>query len=123
MPIIRKLISLGASKITLPSSWLKYKENELNTIIEQVTIEINEVLKITPYVPRLSNQIAKKPKCDSCLRTSHHEVCSSEFLNHSTDRADYIQEAVSDKNELDNPSPASTLFRDTRRREGDDKGA
>ena len=124
MPIIRKLISLGASKaVTLPKGWLTYKENELGTIIEHVTIEINEVLKITPYIPCQTNQIAMKPNRDSCLATTLHEVRSIEVLNHSTDRADCIQDAISEKNELDNPSPFSPLVKDTHRREGGDEGA
>ncbi|MEM3551029.1 MAG: hypothetical protein QXN87_02255 [Candidatus Bathyarchaeia archaeon] len=51
MPIIRKLIPIGASKaVTLPKTWLEYFEKELGKPIKAVAIEVDKELKIIPYI-------------------------------------------------------------------------
>jgi len=51
MPIIRKLIRIGASKaITLPKTWLEYFEKEFGKPIKYVAIEVDRELKIVPYI-------------------------------------------------------------------------
>jgi antitoxin component of MazEF toxin-antitoxin module len=51
MPIIRKVIEIGNSKaICIPKSWFTYYENETGQPIENVAIEVNRVLKITPMI-------------------------------------------------------------------------
>lgn len=53
MPIIRKVIDVGRSKaVTIPKSWLEYYEREKGEVIEAVAIEVNEVLTITPFLPK-----------------------------------------------------------------------
>jgi len=53
MPIIRKLIPIGASKaITLPKTWLEYFEKELGKPIKYVAIEVDSELKIVPYIEK-----------------------------------------------------------------------
>ncbi len=51
MPIIRKLIPLGASKaMTLPKTWLEYFEKELGRPIKFVAIEVDKELKVITYI-------------------------------------------------------------------------
>jgi len=53
LPIIRKVIDVGRSKaVTIPKSWLQYYEKEKGETIKQVTIEVNEVLRIAPFLPK-----------------------------------------------------------------------
>jgi len=53
MPLIRKLIDLRTCKaVVIPKSWLRYFEAKLGTPIELVAIEVDEALKITPYVEK-----------------------------------------------------------------------
>jgi len=59
MPIIRKVIEIGNSKaVCIPKSWFEYFENESGHKISEVTIEVNRVLKISPFIPKRKN--AKK---------------------------------------------------------------
>lgn len=53
MPIIRKIIDVGKTSkaVILPKSWLDYYEKEKGKSIEEVTIEVNEILKIAPFLP------------------------------------------------------------------------
>jgi hypothetical protein len=52
LPIIRKVISVGAAKgITLPISWFRYNEEKLGHTITMVIIEINKEIKVLPYIP------------------------------------------------------------------------
>lgn len=53
MPIIRKIMEVGNSKvISLPKSWLEFYERDIGKRIEHVTIEVNKELKILPYLPK-----------------------------------------------------------------------
>ncbi|RLI19439.1 hypothetical protein DRO54_08470 [Candidatus Bathyarchaeota archaeon] len=53
MPIIRKVIELGNSKVVaLPKSWVNFYEQEAGVRVELVAIEVNEELKIRPYIPK-----------------------------------------------------------------------
>jgi protein tyrosine/serine phosphatase len=58
MPIIRKVMDLRTSRaITLPKSWLEYFEKESGQEINEVAIEVDRVLTISPIF-----QIKKKEK-------------------------------------------------------------
>ena len=49
MPIIRKIIPIGGSKgITIPSDWLEWIERTTGQKITEVTIEVSDVLIISP---------------------------------------------------------------------------
>ena len=53
MPLIRKIIVVGGSKaVTIPKDWLEYYEKEFGKPIENVAVEVNEVLKIMPLIPK-----------------------------------------------------------------------
>jgi hypothetical protein len=54
LPIVRKIISVGKTSkaVIIPKSWLDYFESEAGKPIENVAIEVNRVLKITPIVPK-----------------------------------------------------------------------
>lgn len=53
MPILRKVIAVGRSKaVTIPKSWLEYYEKEKGEVVERVAIEVNEVLKISPFLSK-----------------------------------------------------------------------
>jgi len=53
MPIIRKVIELGNSKaICIPKSWFEYYEREMGEQIKEVAIEVNRVLRITPFTEK-----------------------------------------------------------------------
>jgi len=61
MPIIRKVVDVGSSKaVTLPKTWLEFFEKELGKPIEYVALEVNEELKISPYIPP-ENKVLAKP--------------------------------------------------------------
>jgi hypothetical protein len=52
MPLVRKVIKVGSSKaVTLPKDWIEYHEKKLRRPIEEVLVEVDEVLKIAPFVP------------------------------------------------------------------------
>jgi len=52
MPIIRKIIEVGKSSraVILPKSWLTYFETREGCSIDKVIIQVNEELRITPYI-------------------------------------------------------------------------
>jgi antitoxin component of MazEF toxin-antitoxin module len=53
MPIIRKIIGVGASKaVSIPKSWLEYWERESGQKITEVAVEIDKVLTISPIFPK-----------------------------------------------------------------------
>jgi len=53
MPIIRKVITLKTSKaICIPKRWLEYYERRCGEEIREVLVEVNDVLKISPLLPR-----------------------------------------------------------------------
>ena len=53
MPEIRKIIKLGHGYIiSIPSKWLKYKENESGGKIKEVLLEIDGELNIKPYIEK-----------------------------------------------------------------------
>jgi len=58
LPIVRKVIDVGKTSkaVILPKSWLDYYQNEKGRTIEQVTIEVNEVLRIAPFLPKLAKE-------------------------------------------------------------------
>jgi hypothetical protein len=54
MPILRKIIrwaSNGAYLVSVPKSWLDEIEARLGRQIEKVSMEVNEVITIKPYIP------------------------------------------------------------------------
>jgi antitoxin component of MazEF toxin-antitoxin module len=52
-PIIRKIMKLGCSKgITLPKSWLEFLERQYGSAIEEVAVEVDRVLIISPILPK-----------------------------------------------------------------------
>ncbi|MEM2153660.1 MAG: hypothetical protein QXJ62_02980 [Nitrososphaeria archaeon] len=53
MPEIRKIYRTGRSRvISIPSKWLNYFEKEYSKKIEYVLMEIDEEIKIKPYLER-----------------------------------------------------------------------
>ena len=49
MPLKRRVFKVGTSRVVaLPSDWLKYVEEKLGKSIEEVLIEVNDNIKITP---------------------------------------------------------------------------
>jgi hypothetical protein len=49
VPIIRKVIGVGASKaVSLPKSWIEFWERESGQKISEVTMEVDRVLTISP---------------------------------------------------------------------------
>jgi len=55
MPILRRVIKVnreGSRAVVLPKSWLKYFEDELGFKIEEVEMEIDKMLTITPHIPK-----------------------------------------------------------------------
>jgi hypothetical protein len=53
MPLIRKIIEVGTSRaVTIPKDWLEFYEKQFGKPIEEVAIEVNEVLKIMPLIPK-----------------------------------------------------------------------
>ena len=53
MPITRKIIAVGKTSraVIIPKSWLEFFEKEAGQPIENVAIEVNRVLKISPILP------------------------------------------------------------------------
>jgi hypothetical protein len=63
MPIIRKVIDVGASKaVTIPKSWLDYYRDKTGHSIQKVTIEVNNVLQIAPFFPVSEKEAVKTVK-------------------------------------------------------------
>lgn len=57
MPIIRKIVKIGHSKaVFIPKTWLEYYEQEAGQKIEEVAVEVNKILKITPIIKRKSDR-------------------------------------------------------------------
>jgi antitoxin component of MazEF toxin-antitoxin module len=54
LPIIRKVIPIGKTSkaVIIPKSWLQFFEQESGQPIENVAIEVNRILKITPILQR-----------------------------------------------------------------------
>jgi hypothetical protein len=54
MPIIRKVIPVGKTSkaVIVPKSWLEGYEREAGQPIQEVSMEVNQVLKIKPILPR-----------------------------------------------------------------------
>jgi antitoxin component of MazEF toxin-antitoxin module len=51
MPIKRKIFSIGDSKaITLPKSWIEIIEKQIGKPLEEVAMEVNSVLTISPLI-------------------------------------------------------------------------
>lgn len=52
MPLIRKIINAGRTSraVILPKSWLKFLERKYGQEITEVTIEVDEVLKVGAVV-------------------------------------------------------------------------
>jgi antitoxin component of MazEF toxin-antitoxin module len=56
MNVIRKIVKIGDSKgITIPKSWLDFFKREHGEEIREVTIEVNELLIISPILPKKEN--------------------------------------------------------------------
>jgi hypothetical protein len=62
LPIIRKIIEAGKTSraVIIPKSWLEFFEKECGQPIENVAIEVNRVLKITPVLPSKKPEAKKK---------------------------------------------------------------
>ena len=58
MPIIRQLIAAGKTSraVIIPKSWLEFYEKENGCKITQVAIEVNNVLKVSPILPKKVKQ-------------------------------------------------------------------
>jgi hypothetical protein len=58
MPIIRRLLHIGKSSkgVIIPKGWLRYFENKHDCKIEEVTIEVNQELRILPVLQRESGE-------------------------------------------------------------------
>jgi hypothetical protein len=54
LPLIRKIIPIGKTSkaVIIPKSWLEFFEKECGQSIENVAVEVNRVLKITPILPQ-----------------------------------------------------------------------
>jgi antitoxin component of MazEF toxin-antitoxin module len=53
MPIIRKIISIGGSQgITIPKQWLEWIERTTGKRVTEVTVEVNDVLRIAPILEK-----------------------------------------------------------------------
>ena len=53
MPIIRKIIRLGGScAITIPLSWIRHVENKTGQTVEEVEMEVDSTLTISPVIKR-----------------------------------------------------------------------
>jgi antitoxin component of MazEF toxin-antitoxin module len=60
-PIIRKVVAVGDSKgITIPKSWLDFVERECGSTIEEVAIEVDKVLIVSPILPKKKQEILAK---------------------------------------------------------------
>jgi hypothetical protein len=70
MPLVRKVIKVGSSKaVTLPRDWIEYYEKKLGRPIEEVLIEVDEVLKIAPFIPEEADN--KATRRTPCRNSSH----------------------------------------------------
>lgn len=63
MPIIRKVIPIGKTSraVIVPKSWLETYEKETGQQIREVAMEVNQVLKIRPVLPRKAAADQKEP--------------------------------------------------------------
>jgi len=53
MPIIRKVTTVGAARgITLPKSWIECIERETGRKLEEVMLEVDQVLTVSPVLRR-----------------------------------------------------------------------
>lgn len=53
MPIIRKVFHVGnAQAISLPKQWLDWLKREYGVEIREVLIEIDQELRIIPFIPK-----------------------------------------------------------------------
>lgn len=52
MPITRKLIAMGKASraVILPKTWIDFIEEREGVYINEVAIEVNEELRITPII-------------------------------------------------------------------------
>ena len=52
-PIIRKLIRLGGSRVVaVPRSWVRHIENKTGQAVEEVEMEVDSTLTISPVIKR-----------------------------------------------------------------------
>jgi hypothetical protein len=66
MPLIRKIIDAGKTSraVIIPSSWLRFYEEQEGKPIEFVAMEVNRILKIEPILPKKEHRKvrgARKP--------------------------------------------------------------
>jgi len=61
MPIIRRILRVGASKaISLPKSWLQYAEEKAGRKIIAVALEVDNIITIQPVFEKMPRtQIAE----------------------------------------------------------------
>jgi antitoxin component of MazEF toxin-antitoxin module len=51
MPMIRKLIKVGDSRVvSIPRDWLNYYKKTTGKEIEEVLLEVNGEIKVKPYI-------------------------------------------------------------------------
>lgn len=61
MRITRKIINLGnSSVISLPKSWVKYAEAETGQKLKTVSLEVNGVIKLSPYFDKIASKETPK---------------------------------------------------------------
>ena len=60
MPIIRKMVQIGASKgVTLPKSWIEDAENTHGQKIEAIAMEINGLITLSPVFEPKTKKLRK----------------------------------------------------------------
>ena len=60
MPIIRKMVQVGASKgVTLPKSWIEDAENAHGQKIEAIAMEINGLITLSPVFEPKTEKLNK----------------------------------------------------------------
>ena len=73
MPLIRKIIDVGKTSrgVILPKSWLEYVEKTSGQPIENVAIEVNDILKLSPIFPTTQED----PTTVLKSRNEHQQDC------------------------------------------------
>jgi len=61
LPMIRKIIRFGSSRVvSIPKTWLDYYEQKYGSEIDAVLLEVDQELKIWPYIPDREKTRQKK---------------------------------------------------------------
>lgn len=55
MPLVRKVVDVGKARaVVLPAEWLRYFERAYGSRIEEVTVEVDDELRIRPILSKKS---------------------------------------------------------------------